>query len=149
MVGFRLLPPPSPAYLAARLLRFSLRDLRRLAAGTARWGAEAWAARLYSRLAALPDAATPLQRARLLVTLDIGEQILALRHAVAAPGPRAILDAALADIARGDGPAAAAGLARLDEALAAGGPMRARGGILAITEALAAHAAFFDDGAHR
>ena len=62
------------------------------------------------------------------------------------------LDAALAALAEGDSARAIALLSRLDAVLAAdaaGGPprlavVRARGGILALSEALAKHAAYFD-----
>jgi hypothetical protein len=59
-LSFRLLPPLSPAFRTRRLLALTLRGLRRLAAGPARWTREDWEGRMHSRIAALPDAADPL-----------------------------------------------------------------------------------------
>jgi uncharacterized membrane protein YccC len=80
MVGFRLLPPPSPAYLAARLLRFSLRDLRRLAAGTAPMGRGSLGG------AALQPPRRPARRGHAAAT---GAAAGHARHRGADPGPAA------------------------------------------------------------
>jgi len=108
-----------------------------------------------SRLTALPDAAESVQRARLLAALLVGNQIMSLRGAapLLALGPK--LDAALEAVARGDGADARVRLARLDHDLAAGFDgepeaslaLGARASCLAIAEALAQHAAYFDAGA--
>jgi hypothetical protein len=68
MLSFRLLPPLSPAYRARRLLALTLRDLRRLATGRTR---RDWDGHVGGRLLAMPDAATPLQRAQLLAALSV------------------------------------------------------------------------------
>ncbi|MBR0653040.1 FUSC family protein [Roseomonas terrae] len=149
MLAFRLWPPPPVAHQAARLLGLSLRDLRALAAAPQRWTASAWTARLYARIAALPDQAAPLGRARLLVAHDLGEQILRLHGEILDAGRCASLGTALAAIAGGRSAAAVACLAELDRALVADGPaaLQARAAILAISEALTDHAAYIDDGA--
>jgi uncharacterized membrane protein YccC len=78
-VAFSLIPPLSPALRARRLLARSLRDLRRGTIGPARWTPEDWEARMYGRLAVLPDQAEPIQRARLLATLSVGTEFIRLR----------------------------------------------------------------------
>jgi uncharacterized membrane protein YccC len=154
-LSFALLPPLSPAVRARRLLALTLRDLRRLAIAPMppRW--KTWEGRAYGRLAAMPDQAEPVQRARLLAALSIGGAIIRLRHAAPHLGVAAALDSALAAFAHGNSAGAIAGLRHLDRRLAApsdGEPLaaaalRARGRILVVAEALAEHAAYFDTGA--
>src|SRR5208337_1976550 len=55
-VSFRLLPPLPPALRTRRLLALTLRDLRRLAMGRTR---SDWEGHIHSRLAAMPEQATP------------------------------------------------------------------------------------------
>jgi uncharacterized membrane protein YccC len=158
-LSFRLLPPPSPALRTRRLLAFTLRDLRRLAtsATTAARAAQDWEDRAYGRLAALPEQAEPLQRAELVAALSVGREIIRLRRVARRLGTDSELDAALAPLARGDSFAAGERLSRLDARLAAfqgtrpGAQirLRARGSILAVMEALAQHAAYFDAEATR
>jgi hypothetical protein len=78
-LSFRLLPPLSPELRARRLLALTLRDLRRLANGQLALQIEDWQGRVYARIAALPDQAEPLQRARLLAALSVGSEIVQLR----------------------------------------------------------------------
>ncbi len=117
-LSFRLLPPLSPSLRVRRLLALTLRDLRRLAVGPFPPRPEAWQGRLYGRLEALPDQAEPLQRARLLAALSVGDDIIQLRmiSALLDLGPE--LDAALGAVAQGDGAVATKWLARLDRRLA-------------------------------
>src|SRR5271166_4387316 len=154
--SFRLLPPLSPALRARRLLALTLRDLRRLAIGPVPRGPEVWQGGIYGRLEALPDEAEPLQRAQLLATLSVGNDILRLRSIspLLDLGPE--LGAALAALAQGSVGSTRTWLARLDCRLAsrpkiepcgAALALRARAGILALSEALAEHADFFDTGA--
>lgn len=148
-LAYRLLPPLSPAFRARRLLALTLRDLRRLASGRKQ---NDWAGLVYGRLAAMPEQATPLQRARLLVALSVGNAIIQVRGIARHIGHGPKLDAALAALAEGDSARAIAQFSRLDAALAtdaAGEPpsqavLRVRGEILALSEALARHAAYFD-----
>ena len=53
------------------------------------------------RLAALPDAAEPLQRSQLMAALAVGTEIIQLRHIAPQFGLGADLDAALEVLARG------------------------------------------------
>ena len=100
-LSFGLLPPLSPAFRARRLLVLTLRDLRRLASDAFSPSTEEWEGRMYSRLAALPDSAEPLQRAQLLAALSIGNDILQLRHLPPVISLQPELDAALVALAQG------------------------------------------------
>ena len=154
-LSFRLLPPLSPAFRTRRLLALTLRDLRRLAKDRISWTAEDWEGRIYGRLAVLPDAAEPLQRSQLLAGSAVGTEIIQLRHMTHQLGLDLDLDAALGPFAQGSSAIATARLARLDDHLAsfpgagseASLALQARGSILAISEALIAHASYFDAGA--
>jgi uncharacterized membrane protein YccC len=150
-LAFRLLPPLSPAARARRLLALTLRDLRRLATAPAPPNTENWEGLLYGRLAALPNEAAPLQRARLLAALSVGTEIIRLRTMARRLEPAAELDAALEAFARENSAGAAALLRLLDRRLAAGlqtaAVLRTRGRILMIAEALSQHASYFDAGA--
>lgn len=153
-LSFRLLPPLSPALRTRRLLALTLRDLRRLAAGRVSQAASDWQGRIIGRLAALPERAEPLQRAQLVAALAAGSEIIELRGIATALGFGTALGGALDALVQGDSALAAALLMRLEERLAAfpgSGPeaslaLRARGSILAISEALHDHAAYFDAG---
>jgi hypothetical protein len=105
---------------------------------------------MYGRLAVLPDAAEPLQRSQLVAALSVGNEIIQLRNIARRLDLGPELDAALEALARGDSAIATARLARFDDALA-GRPgataLRARGSILAMSEALTQHSAYFDAGA--
>ena len=154
-LSFRLLPPLSPGLRARRLLALTLRDLRRLAIGPLPPRPEAWQGRLYGRLEALPDQAEPLQRAQLLAALSVGDDIMQLRTI----SRRSILARSWTQRLppwrkatapwRGHGsPASTHRLAsppgaEPDAVLA----LRARARILALSEALAEHADYFDSGA--
>jgi len=105
-LSFRLLPPLSRAFRARRLLQLTLHDLRRLANNAVQWLRDDWEARIYSRLAALPDAAEPLQRAQLATALSVGIEIIELRRIAPQLGFRSNLDSALEPLAQGDTAAA-------------------------------------------
>jgi uncharacterized membrane protein YccC len=153
-LAFRLLPPLSPALRTRRLMALTIRDLRRLAIGAAPRISDDWQGRIYSRLSALPAEAEALQRAQLTAALSVGHNIVRLRRVARQLGQDAAPDAALEAIARGDSAMAIECLSRLDQRLAAvpdthpGSWMRlrVRGAILAVSEALAQHAAYFDSG---
>jgi uncharacterized membrane protein YccC len=145
--SFRLMPPLSPAFRARRLLGLTLRDLRRLATGLIPDTDKDWQEHVFGRLAALPDAAQPLQRAQLIAALLIGTEIIKLRHFCRRFDLGSDIDAALDAFARGNSVTAVARLADLDRALTLGldaAALRARGIILGISETLARHAAYFD-----
>jgi uncharacterized membrane protein YccC len=154
-LAFWLLPPLSPALRVRRLLALTSRDLRRLAIASVLPAADVWASRIYSRLMALPDQATPLQRAQLLAALSVGSEIIGLRQIAAHLGTTAELDAALDDIARGRSANAVASLRQFDDRLAstretgaeATMALRGRRRVLIISEAIAEHGHYFDAGA--
>jgi uncharacterized membrane protein YccC len=154
---FRLLPPLSPALRSRRLLSLTLRDLRRLTRGPIPRTANEWQGRIYGRLSVLPEQAEPLQRAQLLAALSVGTEIIRLRRIAHRFDQGVELDAALHAVANGDSSAATERLTRLDQRLAAlpntrpgaRARLRARSSILAVSEALAQHAAYFDSGAAR
>jgi uncharacterized membrane protein YccC len=156
-LSFRLLPPLSPALRTRRLLALTLRDLRRLTNGPIPRTANEWEGRAHNRLSALPEQAEPLQRAQLVAALSVGTEIIRLRHVARRFDQAGELDAALDAVAKGDSSAAAERLAGLDRRLAAlpntrsgaRARLRARGSILAVAEALAQHAAYFDSKAAR
>src|SRR5216684_3432536 len=156
-LAFRLLPPLSPALQTHRLLALTLRDLRRLTTGLIPRTANEWEARTYGRLSALPEQAEPLQRAQILAALLVGTEIVRLRRVAHRFDQDAELDAALDAMARGDSSVATKRLAQYDKKLAdlphtrrgARVRLRARGSILAMSEALTQHAAYFDSGAAR
>jgi uncharacterized membrane protein YccC len=148
--SFRLLPPLSPAFRTRRLLALTLRDLRRVAAGAISPPPNDWQGRVYDRLSVFPDAAAPLQRAQLLAALSVGTEIIQLRRIACRLDLGAELDAALAALGRGNTAIAIARLVHLDGVLAAiemPGALRARGSILAMSEVLTQHAAYFEAGA--
>jgi uncharacterized membrane protein YccC len=155
-IVFRLLPPLSPALRSRRLLALTLRDLRRLMREPIPRTANEWQRRIYSRLSVLPEQAEPLQRAQLVAALSVGTEIIRVRriaHRFDQDVDQDVeLDAAFHLVAKGDSSAATERLTRLDQRLAAlpnNSPgararLRARSHILAISEALAQHAAYFD-----
>jgi uncharacterized membrane protein YccC len=147
VLSFRLLPLLPPASRARRLLSSTLRDLRRLATGKIPQASDRWEGRVYSRLSVLPDSAAPLQRSQLLAALSVGCEIMRLRDICRRLDLGSGLDEALEALARGSSATAAAKLATLDDALMARpgtAILRARAGLLAISEALNEHAAYFD-----
>ncbi len=151
-LSFRLLPPLSPAFRTRRLLALTLRDLRRLATAPIPRTPDDWEDRVYGRLSAMPDAAEPLQRSLLTAALSMGTDIIQLRRIARRLELSSELDAALDAVSQGDSGIATARLARVDQALAARpGPaaLRARGLILAMSEALTQHSAYFDAGVPR
>jgi uncharacterized membrane protein YccC len=156
-LAFRLLPPLSPPLRTRRLLTLTLRDLRRLTTEPIPRTANQWEAHIYGRLAGLPEQAEPLQRAQLLAALSVGTEIIRLRRFARRFELHAELDSALDAVTKGDSSTAAERLARLDQRLAALPStkpgvrvrLRARASILAMSEALAQHAVYFDAGAAR
>jgi uncharacterized membrane protein YccC len=155
-LSFRLIPPLSPAVRTRRLLGLALRDLRRLAAGRASFTLEAWRGLNFGRLAAMPEAATPPQRANLLAALTAGLEIIQLRRLGAALGLGSVFEPALDTLAQGRSAEASAQLSMLSAVLApfprardeaeAALALEARGSIVAITGALSRHGPYFDAG---
>src|SRR5215813_9793029 len=149
-LGFRLLPQLSPALRARRLLALTLSDLRRLASATLPPRLEDWGGRMIGRLAAVPDQAEPLQRARLLAALSVGTEIINLRPMSLRLGAAEELADALTAFVQGKSATAIARLHQLDQRLASGPEaatvLRARSSILVMSEALSEHASYFDAG---
>jgi uncharacterized membrane protein YccC len=151
-VSFRLLPPLSPALRTRRLLALSLRDLKRVTRGPVPQTPEDWEGHMYSRLSVLPDAADPVQRGQLMAALSIGTEIIHLRHLALSFGVVADTDAALEAFAQGNSAMATKRLGQIDRRLALlpdTNPdthlaLRARAAILAISETLDEHHAYFD-----
>jgi uncharacterized membrane protein YccC len=154
-LAFWLLPPLSPALRVRRLLALTARDLRRLAIAPVLPAPDYWESRIYSRLTALPDQATPLQRAQLLAALSVGTEIIGLRQMAAHLGTTVEFDAALNDIAFGRSSKAIGKLRQFDDRLASAREagteatmaLRGRGRLLIISEAIAEHGHYFDAGA--
>jgi uncharacterized membrane protein YccC len=154
-LAFLLVPPLSPALRVRRLLALASRDLRRLTVAPVLPAPDYWQSRIYSRLTALLDQATPLQRAQLLAALSVGAEIIRLRQMAAHLGATAELDIALNDIALGRSTEAIAKLRQFDDRLAskretgteAAMALRGRGRVLIISEAIAEHGHYFDAGA--
>jgi uncharacterized membrane protein YccC len=150
--SFRLLPPLSPAFRTRRLLALTLRDLRRLSTGRIPNRLTDWEGRMYGRFAVLPDQAQPLQRSQLTAAFSVGTQIIQLRHTCRRFDFSESLDEALEGMAKGDCAMVATRLTNLDQALGSRPGLgqevlRARGLILAISQALTQHSAYFDAGA--
>jgi uncharacterized membrane protein YccC len=149
VLSFRLLPQLSPAFRTRRLLALTLRDLRRLAMGRTPGD---WMGHVHGRLSAMPREATPPQRAQLLASLSVGSEIIRLRPVALRLGVGADFEHALAALAQGKSSTAIARLTRLDAALAGNEcaereVVRARAGILTLSEVLLEHADHFDAGA--
>jgi uncharacterized membrane protein YccC len=146
-LSFRLLPLLPPASRARRLLSLTLQDLRRLATGKVSQASGGWEGRVHGRLVVLPDSAPPLQRSELLAALSVGCEIIRLRNNSRRLDLGSGLDEALEALAGGNSAEAVAKLANLDDALTARpgtAILRVRAGLLAISEALVEHAAYFD-----
>jgi uncharacterized membrane protein YccC len=151
-ISYRLIPPLSPAFRTRRLLALTLRDLRRLATGPIPRTPEDWEGRMYGRFSALPDQAQPLQRSQLTAAFSVGSEIIQLRHIAIRLALDSALDGALQALAEGQSTIAIERLASVDQVLASRARtnpavLRARGLILAISEALTQHASYFDAGA--
>ena len=150
-IWFRLLPPVSPATRTRRLLSLTLRDLRRLTIGRTPRAAD-WENHIYGRLSVLPEVAQPMQRAQLVAALSVGTEIIRLRRIADRFNLGAALDKAFEAVASGDSALAAERLSGVDRDLAAipdrrpGSVvrLRARGSILAITEAFKQYSTYFD-----
>jgi hypothetical protein len=85
-----------------------------------------------------------------VTALSVGSAIIQVRCIARCLGLGPELDAALEAMARGDSAMATTRLGQLDGALAArpdAAGLQVRGSILAISEALIQHAAYFDAGA--
>jgi uncharacterized membrane protein YccC len=149
-LSFHLLPPLSPAFRTRRLLARSLRDLRRLATGPIPDTPNDWEQRMYARFALLPDQAQPLERSQLMATFSAGTGIIQLRRICRRFDLGTTLEAALEALRRGQCAIATTRLASVDQVLASRpgtAALRARGLILALSQAFTQHSSYFDAGA--
>ncbi len=148
-VFLRLIPPLGAKRRTVRLLKLTLRDLRRLSVRR-RWPDHAvWLDHVSHRLAALPAEASLEEAARLLAALSAGEAVITLRNGRARLADGEALDRALACLAAADLDGTWRALADFSTqqaetpAHAEREPMRARAAAAVISEALTRHAAFF------
>jgi uncharacterized membrane protein YccC len=74
-----LIPPIPQEIRADRLVRLTVRDLRRIAAGRSRMTPDPWQHRVYARLIALPEGVDLIYGSRLVAALSMGLQVLRLR----------------------------------------------------------------------
>jgi hypothetical protein len=84
--------------------------------------------------------------------MSAGREIIRLRHFADRVDQKTELDALLSAMARGDVTLAIAGLENLDHALETSSletALRARAGVLSVSELLAQHGAFFEAGSAR
>jgi uncharacterized membrane protein YccC len=147
-----LLPQLAPGLRARRLLALTLRDFRKLAVKPIIPAVNHWVGHVSSRLEALPDEAKPIQFARVGTALSAGAQIIRLRYLAFRFGFGAELDPAFEAIAHGHSQIAIKLLAKADATLSQPGnnaagtdiSMKARAGILLLSEALSRHGAYFD-----
>jgi uncharacterized membrane protein YccC len=147
--SFRLIAPLSPAFRTRRLLALTLRDLRRLARVRIWREPEDWQDHMYGRLLALPDAAESLPSAQILAAISVGTAIIQLRRTARAMDLKSELDSALEALRRGNIALTTARLDWLDGALAArsgAAALQARARVLAMSEVLTQHAAYFEAG---
>jgi uncharacterized membrane protein YccC len=146
-----LLPQLSPARRSNRLRALTLRDLRRLTTRKRPGTPRAWESLVYGRLSAMPDSASPLALGELVAALYVGEAVLRFRQRAGRFAEQLEVRRVLLAIEHGDPEAARLALARADKVVAsAAGPprlwLRERAAILALSEALARHGAYFGDG---
>ena len=105
---------------------------------------------MYGRFAVLPDQAEPLQRSQLMAAFSVGAAIIQLRHTCRRLDLSGDLDAALEAVGRGNCAITTARLADLDRTFTirpGAAALRARGRILAISQALTQHSSYFEAGA--
>ena len=111
-----------------------------------------WRGRVYNRISVLPEQSEPLQRAQNVAALMVGSEIIRLRRIAPRFDLGPDLGTTLEAVAQGNVARAIAGLTDLDRAFAsesvagagASIALRARGSILAMSEALDEHAAYFE-----
>ena len=156
VLAFQLLPPLTPAARTQRLLRSTLRDLRKMAEGPLPLRPDAWQGLIDARLADLPDSAQPLQRARIVAALSAGTEMIRLGRLIKRLSMSSSLLPALRELAQGHSVPASVVLAHLETSLLAKPGTRrirrltshARGSALALSEVLARHSTYFDAGLH-
>lgn len=140
---FVVLPPPGPEWRAGRLIRLSVRDLRRLMRCGRRPDDRHWRALLTRRLESMPPQASPEQHGTLLALLAMGMAIQQLRASVTDGEAATALATALTALAAGRTDAALAQMETVagragTSGSAASLPVRAQ--VAVLSEAVARHA---------
>ncbi len=154
-IALQLIPPAPQRLRASRLLTATRDELRALAASLRTPSRSAWEARIYNRLAALPEAAEPTQAGNLVAALSVGTEIIRLRRSAEQFGLENDARRFLTKMARGDLLGAIAALREFDADLASiprqspgeGARLQSRANILALAEALDTHRAYLMRGA--
>jgi uncharacterized membrane protein YccC len=151
MLIMALLPQLSQARRTERLRVLTLRDLRRLTRLKRPGTARAWESLVYGRLSIMPASASPLARSELIAALYVGEAVLRFRERAGRFGEGPIVRRVLQALGHGDADGAKLALAEADAVVAATeGPVRLRvrerAAILALSEALTRHRAYFCRG---
>ncbi len=141
-VFFVIVPPMAPAQRTRRLIRLSVRDLRRLIGTRREADPRRWQALLTRRLESLPAEASLDQSGALLALLAMGLAVLQLRGAPAGRAQGEALEAALAALANGRLSAALEQLGAVRRRIAAEGAGTERQAHVAVlTDAIMTHAA--------
>jgi uncharacterized membrane protein YccC len=151
-IGFLLLPPLSPAARVRRMLRMTLRDLRRVASGESRWRIVDWEGRVYRRLSQMPSEVDARQLARFVAMLSMGTTMIRFRRVAPRFGLEAEAGVAFAAVARRDSRSARSHLALMDSTLEQGTicgtqisvALRARARVRAMLHTLANYGDYFD-----
>lgn len=150
-IALQVVPPVRPRVRADRLLAATWNELRDLAGKPEILPRSAWEARIYNRLAALPEEAEPIQAGRMVAVLSVGTEIIRLRQIAERFGLQSDVRGFLSEMARGNDPGAIEVLRQLDTELAAiprevpgeEVRLRARASLQALTEALETHMASY------
>ena len=149
-IALQLIPPAPQRLRASRLLTATRDELRALAASVRTPSRSAWEARIYNRLAALPEAAEPAQAGNLVAALSVGTEIIRLRQSAEQFGLENDAKRFLTKMAGGELLGAIAALGEFDDDLASiprqtpgeSARLKSRANILALTEALDTHAGY-------
>jgi uncharacterized membrane protein YccC len=150
VIALQVIPPAPRRLRANRLLAATLDELRALAASLQTQSRSAWEARIYNRLAALPETATPAQAGNLVAALSVGTEIIRLRRSAKQFGLENDAKRFLTKMARGDSLGAIAALKEFDDDLAAvphqtpgrSDRLKSRANLMALAEALDTHKAY-------
>lgn len=152
-IFFVIVPPVEPTERAGRLIRLSVRDLRRLILDAREKDARRWRALLTRRLESLPAEASLDQSGALLALLAMGEAVLELWAAALEGGEARLLNEALAALAAGRLSTALDGLDALRRRVAEAAPaqtlapqtiacrVQTQARLAVLADAIASHAA--------
>ena len=134
-----LIPPVPKLMRADRLVELSLRDLRRVASGRRSPTPDAWQARIYARLIAMPEGVDPVHGSRLVAALSVGLQVLRLRSLAGPDEAGDRLRAAVAGLGAGDVDGTLAGLDAVDAELSGNPDLRVPTAIQVLRDVVRQH----------